>query len=642
MFNDADRHSWQRTFVLAIAFATLYVATAFLGYYLSFKPGNFATFWPPSGIYLAGLLLAARTQWAWLIGAASVGNIAFNLLANDTSFAASIAFTFGNALEAVAGALLIQHFIGHRVTLGTPREVVGFVMLGAVAASALSAIVGACTVVIAFDAPFLKSLLLWWLSDAMGVLVIGPLLLVLLGANVRDRVAEIGPRWIELALLLASAAVVTMIEVGTDHALMGASFVVFPWLVWAALRFGSFGAVLAFATIAIVAVATATQLAPTESPGPTLMARTMILQGFLAVAGVTTLILAAIDEERRIATLGRVLDANLLRGVFEGASDAIFLKDPQGRYTMVNDAAARNFQLSPAQIVGRTPGEFLPPEDAARIMAQDRQVAASGERMAREQTIDTPTGARTFHTTQSPLRDASGVTVGVIGIARDVTDQRRAERAREAALREKTTLLNEVHHRVKNNLQVISSLLKLQASSSANPQAKRALDESQGRVSAMALVHQLLYEHQDFARIHLGQYLKRLTELLVESHGVDRRRVALSVEGAEHEFYLDLERAIPCGLAVNELLTNAFKHAFPDERSGTVRVALSEPLPGRVSILVSDTGVGLASEIEWGAATTLGLQLVPLLMGQIQGRVTRRPGPGASFELSIAIDEHPA
>jgi two-component sensor histidine kinase len=151
------------------------------------------------------------------------------------------------------------------------------------------------------------------------------------------------------------------------------------------------------------------------------------------------------------------------------------------------------------------------------------------------------------------------VVTGRSSLIEQLVVQRTAELS--AALQEKATLLQEVHHRVKNNLQIISSLLNLQAAHTPDPQLVNLLAESQSRVRAMALIHQILYERKDFSRVHLGEYLERLGRLLASSYGVKGKRVALRVEA--DEVYIKLDRAVPCGLLVNELVTNAFKHAFP-------------------------------------------------------------------------------
>ena len=207
----------------------------------------------------------------------------------------------------------------------------------------------------------------------------------------------------------------------------------------------------------------------------------------------------------------------------------------------------------------------------------------------------------------------------------------RTTQALAAALREKETLLKEVHHRVKNNLQIISSFLDLQAGRSQDPGARAALAESQGRMRVMALVHQLLYERNDFSRVDLGEYLERLTQIALNAYPVDPQRIALKLDMAK--VYLDLERAIPCALLANELVTNAFKHAFPGGRRGAIGLSLKAHGDREAVLTVCDDGVGLPPGFDIDAAASLGLQLVPLFVDQMHGSLRVGPGPGACFEL---------
>jgi two-component sensor histidine kinase len=215
----------------------------------------------------------------------------------------------------------------------------------------------------------------------------------------------------------------------------------------------------------------------------------------------------------------------------------------------------------------------------------------------------------------------------------DISERRQAQEQMARALREKTVLLDEIHHRVKNNLQVIASLLNLQADRARDEAARRVLAESQSRVRAMALIHQLLYERKDYSVVDLGEYLTRLANLLVSTHRAQAERVKLEID--VEPVPVDLQQAVPCGLVVNELLTNCFKHAFPEGRSGTVGVTLKHGEGGVVRLAVSDDGVGLPGTAELGSSTSLGLQLVPLLAEQAGAELAVVRAPGTSFSLTF-------
>ena len=215
----------------------------------------------------------------------------------------------------------------------------------------------------------------------------------------------------------------------------------------------------------------------------------------------------------------------------------------------------------------------------------------------------------------------------------DITERRRAQQRLEDALREKTVLLNEVHHRVKNNLQVITSLLNLQADHAGDAKLRTILTESCGRVKAMALTHQLLYERKDFSRIDLGHYLQRLVQSIRATYRATGGRLMLQLVLPQDSVHLDLERAIPCGLLVNELVTNSFKHAFPGERRGEIAISLHEDGDGQICFSVADDGIGLPSEAVLALSSSLGLQLVPLFVDQLHGTLNIVRESGTLFRV---------
>jgi len=199
--------------------------------------------------------------------------------------------------------------------------------------------------------------------------------------------------------------------------------------------------------------------------------------------------------------------------------------------------------------------------------------------------------------------------------------------------REKEVLLKEIHHRVKNNLQIISSLLNLQAHQTADPQMLELLQDSRMRVRSMALIHEKLYQSQSLAKINFGEYIKSLSADLVRSYQKTFNGVELNIQAGE--IFLELDQAIPCGLILNELMTNALKYAFPNGRSGTIFVELRDE-PGRlISLRVADNGVGLPEGQDIFKSKSLGLQLVNSLVNQLEGALTVENTQGAAFQISF-------
>lgn len=217
----------------------------------------------------------------------------------------------------------------------------------------------------------------------------------------------------------------------------------------------------------------------------------------------------------------------------------------------------------------------------------------------------------------------------------DISDRKSREERIQAALKEKDILLGEIHHRVKNNLQVVHSLLDLQSGRIDDETARRLLVESQNRIKSMALIHQTLYESHDFRLVDFRSFLDTLVPVLVSSYSTDPGAVAFEISA--DEVLLPIDAAIPCGLIVNELISNALKHAFPHGRHGAVRVVLARSGDEEVLLSVADDGVGLPTGVDLENSGTLGLQLVSLLSEQIGAAMAvSRAGP-TRFELRFRV-----
>ena len=222
--------------------------------------------------------------------------------------------------------------------------------------------------------------------------------------------------------------------------------------------------------------------------------------------------------------------------------------------------------------------------------------------------------------------------VGYIGSCIDITERKEAEQRLSDSLSEKEVLLQEVHHRVKNNMQVISSLFNLAASQQTNPVLAAMLRENQNRVQSMALVHEKFYRKANLARVDFQDYLHDLVTHLFRSYGAHGRvQCILQTEPMR----LTVDSAIPCGLIANELLSNALKHAFPNGQKGTVTVQLQQDPNGVCHLSISDDGTGLPSEFDTKRGNTLGLQLVRTLTDQLGGQIEVLRKPSTKFSLTF-------
>jgi PAS domain S-box-containing protein len=455
----------------------------------------------------------------------------------------------------------------------------------------------------------------------------------------------------------------------------------------------------------------------------------------------------------------------LLWAVIEGTSDAVWVKDREGRYLLFNSAAAAIVGKTADEVLGHDDRAVLPPDVAQQVMARDRKILSVGHTVTYEETIPLPAGHRVFSTMKTAWRDAQGHILGTLGVSRDITDAKEAEAAlkrqsrlveamfnqavspftlmdcdarfirvneafakyygksvdefagrlywdvlpfdrtpeneaqlanviesrkafrassapylfadrtppelayfdiilqpildehgkvevlffssidvtertrAEARLRtslaEKEVLLKEVHHRVKNNLQFVSSLLALQSAKFKDPKLASAIKESQQRVRAMALMHEQLYRGPNLASIPIARHITALCADLCRSYSVDPDRIALDLRVADMP--LDLDRAIRCGLIVNELVSNAIQHAFPAGRRGRVTVRL-DAIDGYYELAVSDDGVGLPAGLDPLHTPSLGLQLVADLADQLGGALSVDRNGQTSFTIRFPAE----
>ena len=220
----------------------------------------------------------------------------------------------------------------------------------------------------------------------------------------------------------------------------------------------------------------------------------------------------------------------------------------------------------------------------------------------------------------------------------EITERKRAEDQTKASLKEKEVLLREIHHRVKNNLQVISSMLSLQASTETDNRSLKALEESQRRVKVMARIHENLHQSDDLSSIYARDYLNTIVEDTIASSGDDRQRISSRLD--VDDIIFDVDCAIACGQIVSELLSNSLKYAFPNDQSGNIKVSLHRRDGGRIELTVADDGKGFPDNFDLEQAKTLGMKLVHALAMQLSG-VVKIDGSGGT-RVQIAFPENPS
>ncbi len=305
--------------------------------------------------------------------------------------------------------------------------------------------------------------------------------------------------------------------------------------------------------------------------------------------------------------------------IIEGMSDGFIILDTENRIVDLNPSAQQLMGIGDEPIKGK-PVEEVWPQWFGTVGLNDTSEKGKEIVLEDEQRI--------YDVSISPLTDWLDRTVSRVVVMRDVTDRKRSETIRQS-LREKEILLQEIHHRVKNNIQVISSLLKLQSYYIKDEKYKEMLRESQARIKSMGLIHEKLYQSENLAEIDFREYITDLVKTLFQSYGA--HDVTFKVEGTVS---LGIDAAIPCGLLINELVSNSLKHAFPD-RSGEILIILRS-VNETVELAVSDNGIGIPEDVDFRASESLGLHLVTMLAEhQLDGEIVLDRTDGTAFHITF-------
>ena len=361
--------------------------------------------------------------------------------------------------------------------------------------------------------------------------------------------------------------------------------------------------------------------------------------------GGTPMILSAVRDITERQTMGEKLEREktLLITLIDNLPDYVAVKNRESRILVTNSANALVMGLEKAgDAVGKTDLDFYPPEEAERYLEDERTIIRTGMALVdkEEESIGRDGRKRWTLTTKVPLKDAQGRVEGVVCTGRDITSRKEAEELLRASLAEKEMLLREVHHRVKNNLQVISSLVSLQYSSFRD-EADRSLGmDMKARIGSMAQLHELLYGSKNLSGIDPAEYLEAIVRGLSLSYGGSPIRVRAQSD------IMPIDEAMPFGLIANELLTNALKYAYSPELPGEIDVIYSLA-EGWRRLEVRDEGVGLPKGFDPADSASMGFLLVRSLAEQMEGQLSIReakpgePRPGLSVSLAFRFPRRP-
>jgi PAS domain S-box-containing protein len=306
---------------------------------------------------------------------------------------------------------------------------------------------------------------------------------------------------------------------------------------------------------------------------------------------------------------------NKYRTLFEKNKNPIIVFDEDGNFQDSNEAALKFVEVGKEELLTKNLSDFILYDNDIKTI-EDKDFWMKGDIMEVKFNINGKCKILELTITPVYLEDKTIV----FGVGNDITERKKAEEEILRSLKEKELLLREIHHRVKNNLQIISTLLTLQSSQSKKINVNDLYRESQNRIQSIALIHENLYHSEDLAHINFEAYVKGLVTDLFDSYGVDSRKIKLNLQ-IDH-VTMGIETAIPCGLIINELVSNSLKHGFSGLETGQINVILDKISDFKYSLIISDTGTPFPMDINLLSNDTLGLELIKNLVKQLDAELS--------------------
>jgi PAS domain S-box-containing protein len=333
-------------------------------------------------------------------------------------------------------------------------------------------------------------------------------------------------------------------------------------------------------------------------------------------------------------TLSRESDEkiHLLANALESTSDMVTITDYDDNFIFVNKSFTDTYGYTLEDLKNKKPsvlGSPKNPDDIYEIINKSTK-----ESSWKGELLNVSKDGREFpiQLTTSKILNHTGKIIGLIGVSRDITESRNAGEKLKQALNQKEILLKEVYHRVKNNLQVIYSLLHIQSMSVKDKESREIFKETQNRIKLMSSIHEKLYKSKDVSQIDFSEYLKTLTDQLEQAYPVKDGKIDLIIKSKNVP--LGIDKAIPCGLIVNELVSNAYKYAFDGKKAGKVIISLTHD-NGKYKLVIEDNGVGLPKDLDFKNTETLGMILVNTLTEQLFGSVEIYNDKGTKFVITF-------
>ena len=349
----------------------------------------------------------------------------------------------------------------------------------------------------------------------------------------------------------------------------------------------------------------------------------------IGIGGTTRDITENKQAAKKITQLSRAIEQSPI---------SIVITDRKGNIEYVNPKVIESTGFSYEELIGKNWSVFGPEEFNEHLHSDLWQKISSGNEWVGVFHNQKKNGEFFWESVLiCPIKDEEGKFSHYLSVKEDITEKMKAEELLKTSLKEKEALLRELYHRTKNNMQVISAFLSLKSASLKDDKTISILNEMGSRIRAMSLVHQMLYQSQDLSHVALDVYIQELSKLIVSSYKTNSEKIKLNFQLKPVQVLIDT--AVPCGLLLNELISNSLKYAFTNNMKGEIAVSLCRTSENKIELIVSDNGIGISDNINLEDLDTLGYRLVKSIAeDQLQGKITLTTNPGVSFKVIFRDD----
>ncbi len=624
--------------LVVIIIGILYFTAGKLSLSFAFLNASVSAIWIPTAVSITAFIFYGYKIWPAIF----LGSFLVNITTAGTVLT-SAGISCGNTLEGVAALFLINKFLDKQNLYGSPITLIKYSLLVGLISTAISAVIGILVLTAAgMIRPGNYSLvfLAWWIGDMGSAIIFASIILLWKENEIKWSTKKIFEAAAVLIILVITTIIIfipKVIYINLPMIINRYPFPLFtfPLFLYVAFRFGlreTTAAIVIFFSIAVAGISMGSERMAAGTPEASfinLQIFTMII--FLLKMSVST----AVNQRRKFERNLR-LSEEKFRKVTETATDAIITIDSSSCILFCNKSVERIFGYRPSELIGKDLKILMPGRLKERHSKAMQQYLMTGKKTITWSSFETTAWHKREFEVPIELSFSEITQNGsknFTAIIRDITDRKNVRMKMERTIKEKEILLREIHHRVKNNLQVISSLLSLQSGRVKDKEALEILKISRDRIRSMALIHEKLYKSEEVVNINIREYLQELISYLYSSYNIDLNEIKLNLDVKETN--LELETLIPVSLIVNELISNALKHGFP-EYQDNAEISLKLGGEGNRYILeISNNGKEFPEDIDFRNTESLGLQLVNTLSEQINGSLTLVKDGKTTFILNF-------